>query len=117
MRIIITNHARARIAERVGCKSHKIVKLVYKAWKHGTKPNDWFMERREVNKHNEKGPTIYKVFMGVAFVFAQGVVGENKMLLTTCLRYNHQDKKQILPHGYTPPLLDEETPLPKKRLI
>ena len=116
MRIIITSHARVRIAERVGCRPHKVVKLVYKAWKYGTKPNDWFLEKREHNKHHEKGTIIYKVFMGGAFVFVKGLGEENKILLTTCLRYDHK-LNGVLPHGYTPPLLDEETPLPKKRLI
>lgn len=113
MRIIITDHARARIVERVGCRPDKVEKIIFKAWKFGTDPLPWFLERREVNKHHDF--TIYKVFMGGAFVFVPQEEDRNKLILTTCLNYDHKFKP-VLPHGYIPPLPGKDTPLLKKRL-
>jgi len=87
MRIIITDHARARIVERVGCRKDKVEKLIFKAWKFGTDPLPWFL----------------KVFMGGAFVFVPENEDRSKLILTTCLNYDHKFKP-VLPHGYkTPP--------------
>lgn len=113
MRIIITDHARARILERVGCRPDKVEKMVFKAWKFGTDPLMWFLERRERNKHHDL--TIYKVFMGTAFVFVPECQERTKLILTTCLHYDHRFKP-VLPQLNSPPLLDDETPLPEKRL-
>jgi hypothetical protein len=115
MLIIITDHARARIVERVGCKRHKIEKLVWKAWKYGTDPNEWFLSRRAANQEKHSHISFYRVFMGVAFTFVPDPDDSQKLILTTCLHYN-RESKPVLPHGYIAPLPEKETPLLKKRL-
>ena len=91
MRIIITNHARDRIMERVKCSPDKVEKLVHKAWKYGTEPSQWFMIRREMFQHNKW--TTFKVFMGGVFSFVRHSPKSNVLILTTCLNYNHEYKK------------------------
>lgn len=91
MRIVITNHARDRIVERVKCSPDKVEKLVYKAWKYGTEPSQWFMIRREMFQHNKW--TTFKVFMGGVFSFVRHSPKSNVLILTTCLNYNHEYKK------------------------
>ena len=115
MRITITAHARARIVERVGCRAHKIEKIVWKAWKYGTEPSEWFLGRRAAMQHKHAHISFYKVFMGVAFTFTPDPEDSQNLILTTCLHYDHE-YKPVLPHGYTPPLPGDLTPLPKKRL-
>lgn len=91
MKIVITNHARDRIVERVKCRPEKVEKLVQKAWEYGTEPSRWFMTRREMFQHYEW--TTFKVFMGGVFTFVKEKPESEILILTTCLNYNHEYKK------------------------
>lgn len=91
MKIVITNHARDRIVERVKCRPEKVDKLVAKAWEFGTEPSQWFMIRREMFKHYDD--TTFKVYMGGVFCFVREKPESKSLILTTCLNYNHEYKK------------------------
>jgi hypothetical protein len=83
MKIIITNHARDRILQRVGCRKEKVEKVTKKAYNSKEKIREGFLNKREFNGY--KGSE-WRMFQGCVFVFVQE---KEQAILVTCLKYDN----------------------------
>lgn len=81
--LIISDHARDRIVERIGCKKAKVRNLVRKAWLHGSEPSLMFMKLRKHHENHKR--SVLKVWMGGVFIFKAEQFG--KLVLTTVMKY------------------------------
>lgn len=64
--LIITQHGKERMLERIGCLEKNIEKVVTKAWLHG-KP----ISTSKVKLKKRRPKHIYKEYMGCCFVFEE----------------------------------------------
>lgn len=82
IKIIITDHARLRVIERLGCRADKVEKVAKKAYNSKEKISDNFLMRRKINGFLNKQ---FRLFSGCVFVFNEDTI--NTKVLVTCLRY------------------------------
>jgi ribosomal protein L27 len=80
MKIIITAHARDRVIERIGCREHKVEKVVHKAYRSKEKIRKLFLVKRKFNGYDN---TIYRMFQGCVFCFEK--CKDEKYVLITVL--------------------------------
>lgn len=81
--LIISQHSRDRIVERLGCKKWKVENMVRKAWLYGSEPSILYMKKRKNHENHKRA--VYKVWMGGVFVFYAEEYG--KLVLTTVMKY------------------------------
>jgi len=69
MTVVVSDHAKERLAERVGVKPHKYVKLASKALKSKEPINQKTLFKVYQSKFHRKGFTQVKQLMGYSFIF------------------------------------------------
>jgi hypothetical protein len=95
LQIFISDHARERMRERLGCHESKYLKIACKAWRSNEKcdmrevpnPNNYIRDRGDI--------THYKKFMGKIYVFVENRNG-NKTLLTVMPSTTSMARKRSL---------------------
>lgn len=81
--LIISQHSRDRIVERLGCKKWKVTNMVRKAWLYGSEPSILYMKQRKHHENHKRA--VYKVWMGGVFIFKAEEYG--KLVLITVMKY------------------------------
>lgn len=71
MAIIISDHAKKRLSERVGVKPHKYIKLAAKALASTEQINHKTLYKDYQSKFHRKGFTQVKQLMGYSFIFTK----------------------------------------------
>lgn len=69
MKIILTNHARRRLRERLKCHRIKISKIVQKAWKGKGDSLKKHLREGLINHKDSRGGEIVKYYQGYIFLF------------------------------------------------